>query len=223
MSTYKGKKRRGRGGKRYNNNYRTNFTYGQVVDKVVNDVARLKGLINVEFKKVDTQNVSDITTAEQLRLINGMALGDDISSREGQSVRIKSVQIALTLFLNPLSINTFVRCILFINKQPNQTLPVIGDLLADGGNIGSTNFRNLNNRKRFVILKDEVIMLQGSGERTKHLEYYKKMDMIEIFDDTSTGGIADITTNALYLILYSGEAVNGVIQNCRTRIRFIDN
>ncbi len=221
-----GKRRRGgrrRGGRRRNGG--GSFTYGNVMDKVIRDVSRLKGLINVEFKKVDTFREIPITiVAPQIGLLNGMAIGDDFTNREGRSVRIKSLQIALTLFLNPLSTQTFVRCILVLDTQPNGIIMLIDELLNDATvNLGSTNFRNLNFRKRFVILKDEVVTLQASGQRSVHLEWYKKLNIIETFDDSSTGGIGDITTNALYLVLFSGETTDGVQNSCRTRVRFIDN
>jgi len=234
MSYYKkrngnyGGKRRGRGGRRngrYSYSRTPNFTYWNVLDKVKGDVAKLKGLINTEFKKKDTFSTLDIdNVTPRIRVINALAVGDDFDEREGREVRIKSIQVTLTLFLNPLSTQTFVRCIVVLDLQPNGIGLVIGDLLSDTATeLGSTNFRNLDFRKRFVILKDEVVMLQASGQRTAHIEWYKQMNMHTTYNSLTTGGISDITTNALYIILYSGEATDGVVNTCRTRVRFIDN
>ncbi len=86
------KNRRGRKPYRRNNYFRkNNITYGQVVDKVVKDVGRLKSLINVEFKSADTAVVGLITTTPNIALINAPAVGDDFDEREGRSVRFKSV------------------------------------------------------------------------------------------------------------------------------------
>ena len=177
-------------------------------------------LINTEFKKVDTQLETPITDTPQIRLINALIKGDDFDNRDGRSVRFKSVDIRWTVLMNLLNTQTTLRCMVVIDKQPNATLMLIGDLLDE---THTNSFKNLNNRKRFVILKDETLTLQSSGKSTNYMRYYKPLDMITIYDDSDSGGISDITTNALYLVIFSDQATNGTIQDCHTRMRFIDN
>ncbi len=175
---------------------------------------------NTEFKSVDTQSELAITDTPQIRLINALQKGDDFNNRDGRSVRFKSVQLKWTVQLNPLNTLGVVRCMVVIDKQANATLMTIGDLLDE---THTNSFKNLNFRKRFVILKDETITLQDSGEKSMHINWYKKLDMITIYDDSDTGGISDITTNALYLVIFSDQATNGLVQDCHTRVRFVDN
>jgi len=211
--------RRKRKQKRYRN-YNSNFTYGQVLDKVTSDVARLKGLINVEFKSVDTINDLTVTSTNSIVLINALVVGDDFSNRDGRKVRFKSVEITLNIVQNATPINTFMRIMVVIDKQPNEILLVITDLLTANT---MDSHRNLDHRKRFVILRDEVISLSDAERTNMTWNYYKQLDMITIYDNSNTGDITDITTNAIYLIMTSSEASNGPAVNQAVRMRFIDN
>ena len=158
----RGRSRRG-GFNRYGNTQvnrytNKNFSYGQVLDKVTRDVTRLMGVVNTEFKKVDTQSEIAITDAPQIRLINALQKGDNFNNRDGRSVRFKSIQLKWTVFMNPLNVRTAVRCMIVQDKQPNGTLMLIGDLLDE---THTNSFKNLSNRKRFIILKDETITQTG--------------------------------------------------------------
>ncbi len=210
--------RRRRGGRRNYNN--SNFTYGNVLDKVVNDVYRLKGLINVEFKTNDLAASATLTTTPLIAVLNSISTGDQFNTRDGRKVRWKSVQVNLEITMHATPINDMVRIMIVIDKQPNEIGLVIGDLL-DTTTICS--FRNLDQRKRFVILRDDVITLSVGGGTVKYWNYYRKIDMITIYDDSDAGTIADISTNAMWLVMFSTEATNGPTVSRCTRMRFIDN
>ncbi len=201
-------------------NNRYNFTYGNVLDKMVGDVARLKGLINTEFKQADTTATGVVGTTASILLINGLAKGDDFDTRDGRQVRMKSAQIAITYKMSQSATFSQIRCMVVIDKQPNEILLVITDLLDSQA---MQTFRNLDQRKRFVILKDEVVSMSIDGEQGGIIKWYKRMDMKSIYDDSDAGDITDISTNALYLILFSTEATNTVTISRSTRVRYIDN
>ncbi len=199
---------------------RDNFTYGNVLDKVVRDVSRLSGLINTEFKKIDTVNDSTIPSTGFIRLINASVVGDDFTNRDGRQIRIKSCGVTFTMIMDSVPLDSQLRCMVVIDKQPNGILMTIAQLL-DTSTVSS--FKNLDNRKRFVILKDEVLTLSQSGENNTHLKWYKKIDMKTVYDSSNTGSISDITTNALYLVMISNDTPTGPRVICNTRVRFIDN
>ncbi len=196
------------------------FTYGQVVDKVIKDVKVLKGLINVEFKTLDTAVSAAVTTTPSIALINAPPVGDDFDERDGRQVRFKSCQLSVTMYQHASATQTAIRIMIVIDKQPNETLIEIGDLINATTTV---SFRNLDQRKRFVILHNSVHVLSITGEQVVHMDWYKQMDMITLYDDTTTNSIASISTNALYLVIFSTEATNGPTIWRTTRVRFIDN
>ncbi len=197
-----------------------NFNYWDVGDKLWNDVKRLKSLINTEFKSIDLATTGVITTTASITLLNGLVKGDDFDNRDGRVVRLKSIQYHIEAVMNTTPINDSLRIMIVIDKQPNEINMVIADLI-DATNM--TSFRNLDQRKRFVILKDTVLdMSIGRGTIARD-SWYKKFDMKTTYDDSDAGTIVDITTNALYLVLFSTEASNGPSVARTTRIRYIDN
>ncbi len=214
--------KRARGGYRRNiqRRNRTNFTYGNVVDKVIRDVSVLKGLINTEFKTIDTVNTGTVSTTAGFVLLNGTAPGDDFDTRDGRQIRVKSVQVTITWIQHATAVVTFLRVIIFIDKQPNEVTPVVTQLL-DTSSIVS--FRNLDQRKRFIILKDKVLTMSDVGTKQGIMKWYKQLDAKTMYDAGTAGTIADITTNALFLMLVSSEASNQPTVTRVTRVRFIDN
>ncbi len=203
------------------------LTYGRMGQKVftdtawlVNKVHQLSGLINTEFKSNDTDGATTVTTTPLILLISGLARGDDLGDRDGRMVRWKSVSVKLQITMHATPIDDMIRIMVVIDKQPNETLLVIGDLLLS---VTPQGQKNLSQRRRFVILKDEVISLSVGEGTTRFFQWYKKIDMKTIFDDSDAGTIADIETNAMYLILFGTEATNGITVGRTTRLRFIDN
>ena len=213
------KRRGGRGGISYRKS-KGNFDYWDVGDKLWNNVKRLKGLINTEFKKINVTAAATVSTTASIIVINPSVMGDDFDSRDGRVIRLKSVQLTLTAAIGATTTFSFVRVMVVIDKQPNEISMVITNLL-DFANI--TSHRNLDGRKRFVILKDKILELSQVGKRTGIIKWYKELDMKTIYDDSNTGTIVDITTNTLYLVLISDEASLVPFVTRTTRVRFIDN
>ncbi len=197
------------------------FTYGQVLDKVVGDVAKLKGLINTEFKTVDVSSATAISSTGSVLLLNATIAGDGFNNRDGRMIRCKSIQYALNVIMEPATaVNTSTRVIVVIDTQPNGVLMTIAELLNGSNTI---DFRNLDNRKRFVILTDRVVTQSATANTLNQLTWYKQIDMKTIYDDSNAGTIADIESNALLMILISSEATNTPTVQVETRMRFIDN
>ncbi len=203
-----------------NRNRRKNFDYWDVMNKVKADVTKLKGLLNTEFKALDIASSATITTTPSILMLSGLAKGDDFDNRDGRQVRWKSVEVSMQVVMHTTPINTLLRVMVVIDKQPNATLLTIAELLVQ---TTIDSLKNLDNRKRLVILRDDVIELSDGKGTSLLWKYYKKIDMITVYDDGDAGTIADIETNALYLIMFSSEATNGPTVQRFIRTRFIDN
>lgn len=199
---------------------RYKMTYGNVLDKVTSDIGRLKNLINVEFKAKDTADSFSISTTMQLTLLNGLKKGDDINTRDGRQVRFKSVWIKMCFAMSTAATDTFVRIILFIDKQPNSVtinpVDILQEQTVESG-------KQLDSRKRIVILVDRVIVLQQANRTSQFVNIYKNIDMKTVYDASDVGSIADISTNALFIALLSNELTNQPTVGRFMRVRFIDN
>lgn len=185
------------------------------------DVAYLKNLINVEFKAVDTAGTTNASDTGTRLLLNGVATGDDYNDRDGRQLRFKSLQSSLTITKNASATNTQFRALWVIDKQPNQVALTVADVLDISVAPPHDAFRNLDERKRFVILRDVTRTLTADRPEA-NVRLYRRMDMKTVYDGP-TNGVADITTNSLYLILLSDETTQQPAVQYNNRLRFIDN
>ncbi len=186
------------------------------------DVAKLKNLINVEFKRKDESITSTVSNAPTLELVNGLSKGDSEANREGNTVRWKSIQCQGYMKIHASAVSNIVRRIIFIDKQPNQAAPTASDVLTGSEGTYQYSFRELDHRKRFVILKDQSITLSQNRPIVQFADYYSHVDMITVYN-TDTGNIADIETNSLYVMYMSDASSNSPSIAHKTRLRFIDN
>lgn len=197
--------------------------YGAAAGQLWKDVKMLKELINVEFKVKDTvSSAAPDINGPALALLNGLTKGDDYNNRDGRQVRWKSIQGYARPYINASATHTTIRMIIFIDKQSSETAATAASLLDVTSASAIDAFRNLSNRKRYVILKDRRVSLSQDRPETV-IKFYKKLDMKQVFDDSDTGGISDIATNSIYVLFASDEATNVPQIPYNFRLRFIDN
>lgn len=191
-------------------------------NKLVKDVKYLKSRVHSEFKYLDTVVTNTPTTTAVLALLNGMSKGDGVANREGRQIRVKSILSNTLLTINTSATASNIRIVYFIDKQANAAAPVFGDVFTSSSNY-ITSARNLNNRKRFVILKDHVYTLDPDNHNAIRMSFYKKLDMSTIYDASDAGDITDIKTNALYMMYICNEATFTPTINSYNRVRFLDS
>ena len=198
---------------------RNDLTYGQMFTKVWKDVGYLKGLVNTEYKFVDSELALTPSTTPSLTLLNGIARGDTVSEREGRMTRIKSVQLRFTSSVNASATASVLRLILFIDKGPEGSAPTATDVVS-----GINGLRNLDERKNIVILKDWYYhLVPGQSNHRKEIHYYKKLDMKTLFNGNNTGAVTDVEANSLYFYAQSSESTNTPSISGHARVRYIDN
>lgn len=195
--------------------------------KAVGMGTALYGLLNPEFKMKEVYGSSTVNTTPTLYLLNGLTKGDDIGNRDGRSILMKSLNLQATVTVHAsTTIGSYVRCMVFIDKNPSGVAPTYTELL-DIATITQPILaqRNLNFRKRFVILRDQLIDVSpGSGGKGLYtFNYYKKLQMHTIYDASDAGDITDISNNALYFITVSNEGTNVPTVTVASRVRFLDN
>ena len=188
----------------------------------------VRQLLNVEYKKHDVAEAdqSANSTTPQVRLLNGIELGDDFDQRDGRSIRFKSIEMRLRAYLDAGDTgveNATVRVLLVLDTKPRGTLPVWADIVSSTGTT-ITSSRQMTSRNRFVIKKEFLIDLCASGTSIWSQKEYMKVDFHTIFGADGSG-IADIEDNALYLVFTSSRAAlaDPPSLDYMVRTRYIDN
>lgn len=200
--------------------------YGKATKQLAQDaykgVQMVKQLVNTEFDFKDTTTGVSPTSGGSMTLLNGMTQGDTASSREGNSIRMKSLDLRFYLTNNSTAVNTNTRVMLVHDKQPNGSTALVTDVLATNNVVSP---RNLDNRKRFKVIYDRTFSLSTAGPSNLNSAFYKKdfNQHVAFYNASNAGTIADISTGALFLLLLSDQAVNAPTINYYFRLRFIDN
>lgn len=199
------------------------------------------------------QLIFKVNTDGAFTLLHAPKIGTDFTSRVGRKTCAKSIYIrgviAIRRAITEASASAFhssaqqVRCIVFVDWQPNGAPATTGQLLKFTTTAAPTQQLNLNNRDRFHIIKDKVWYFDplpasaGSLNRTgASVKIYKKINIETTFNGNnstgdaptdSQGGIGDITTGAIYMMWigqHSPDGTNNTECEFRgtTRIRFDD-
>lgn len=170
-------------------------------------------------------------TTGSILLVNGIAEGDDFTSRNSRSVMLKSV--TLRGFAQSSATGTAVhkvRTLLVWDNAANGVALAITDVLTSANSLA---FPNVNNEKRFTILYDVSHVLgpftstatQAIADQTVvGIEALINMSAPVQFNGTGAT-IASIQNGSIYLITI-GDSVAGATQptgSFSTRVRFLEN
>lgn len=193
---------------------------------------------------VDATTIQVNTTGD-VRLLCVPVLGTDFTQRIGRRIRIRSVYIRG--FICPESAQTAIttggnetlaqqgRMILVLDRQPNATVMTIAQLLKQAFSFSQLN---LDNRDRFKVIADKTFQFQNSTKAAQasptligtygsnyRIKLFKKLNIPVQFNSTNGGTIADISSNALYMVWIGSQAAGTTDLNASltTRVRFDDD
>ncbi len=189
---------------------------------------------SLEKKFFDT-TVADNTAVAATGTIVSSSLclvpdGTTESERVGRRLTISSIHMRINIRLptttSPNDALDVIRFILYHDKQANKLTATVA-LILETANYRSWN--NLNNSKRFHILKDKFITINNSGGSNSNLPQYPRQNRmfnihencnIDIDYDGITGALTEITSSNVGVLCISnnGESAVGYI----ARIRFTD-
>lgn len=166
--------------------------------------ARLDAQPGKEIKYLDTFNTTmqfDATGA--IACLNQLAEGSDNTQRVGRKIMNLSLQIkGFCNFISP-SVGFYPcqygRLLVVWDKTPQGNTPAITDILT---NSTSTNFTNINNKDRFVILRDhgffvgptDGVNVSPDQFNPSYYEDFIKLNLASMFGNTTavtpqTGGL----------------------------------
>jgi len=219
-SNYKGGKRKkkrrgGRGGKRGGGR----ITGAQIAGMLAS--SGFKYLFNTEDKYQDIAITTTVDNSGLVTLLNGLTQGTTVSTRIGDSVKWVNITVSWSLTISVSAATTFVRIILFRDKQCDGAAPnTFVNLLM------SASYDALYNpvySNRFVVIYDNKVGLNTGddqvyvGDRSFNQTFHTRYGL------GNAGTIADIATNSCYLALISDQPTNRPAFLANIRVMFVDN
>lgn len=177
-------------------------------------------------------------------LLNSVVVGAELYQRTGRKIYMKSLHFKGFIFPTQATTSVasaFLRVIIFYDAQPNGAAPGISDLLEDSASGSPTNFLseiNLNNRQRFMILREKKFIVGPTTNTTNYgqsllqdgsqclvIDEFIKLKRLETcFNAVNGGTIADITTGSLYVVaLCDNTSTSGAwTLSYNARVRYYD-
>jgi len=185
-----------------------------------------------ELKYVDTTTtIQDMTTTPVITLLNGCAPGTGSTNRIGRRILVKSVQLSGYANASTATVTAPCRWALVVDRQPNGVAFTFADCWDSA--IADT-LRNPNNLQRFQIIHDTGVFgvigstqpapaIAATSSSLVPFHLYKKLNIPVQFNSGTAGNVADIQTNAIFLVTWGSQAgLNGADFTSRIRVRFAD-
>lgn len=181
----------------------------------------LKSLINVEHKFKSILGNTSVNSSGTVLSLCHTSQGDDHTARNGRSVKCASLFMRGTVTVNASANGTFVRQIIFIDKQSSGVLPTIAQLLNSTDHLAPIN---KNFGKRFRVIYDRTYNVNTDSRENAMFKVYRKLSHhIEYSGTTATGDGTGVNSGGVYMALISSEATNTPTVDWDTRFTFIDN
>jgi len=190
-----------------------------------------RGTAREEMKAFDnTLSTTAVNTTGSVTLLNSIGAGTDINKYIGRRYTIRSIEMRIYGFSQAATgVNQIHRYLLVWDRQPNGALAAIGDIMNDvsAGGAFFDSARSLQNRSRFICLKDWFFTLGGEADplateqTTKLFTYYRRHNLKTILNDDG-GAIGNIVNGALLFVAIGNIAAgltDGTVQG-QYRLRF---
>ncbi len=187
----------------------------------------IRKLINVEHKYNDRNNSLTASQAGAVQLLTNIAQGDDVTQRDGDSIKVQSTRIQGYIRRDSGSTSSEVCRVLLIRDLMNTGTTIAGsDIIQSAGGVYSPvstyNFINGNQlQNRFTILYDEVFTVDANNPMAL-FSYESKHDYHVFFRGTGSA-FTDAAAGAVFLMVLTDASVNPPIATFSTRILFTDN
>jgi len=184
-----------------------------------------------ELKYINaTTSAADMTSTPVLTLLNGCAPGSDATNRIGRRILVKSVQLSGYSHSSSSTIIAQARWAIVVDRQPNGAAFTFTDCWDSA--VADT-LRNPNNLQRFQIIHDSGVIphvgcttiatCAPTNFACHPFHLYKKLNIPVQFNSGTAGTIADIQTNAIYLVTWGTQASTGGVDfTSKIRIRFAE-
>jgi len=179
-----------------------------------------------EWKSHEVAAAEDVDLGTTVLWLNGIAAGTDIGERIGRKIVMRKIVANLTMHIKTaVTASAGCRAMLVYDKQANAAAPAVGDVLDLTVGLGDENAPiNLQNRSRFVIMRDWKTIVNAEGvtgdSRGKTLVWKGALPVIY----SGVGNtIGSINSGSLWLMTVGSQAAgNGAHCSGAIRIRYED-
>lgn len=204
---------------------------------------------NPEVKAVDLPAaLYTLNTTQVITPLNLVAVGSSFFNRIGRRIEMKNIRItgSIETTNNASTDADYCRIVIIYDRQTNGALPAFADIFQDTAQDGTNTNNslsnvNLNNRDRFVILRDlrlflPLVSVTGSPtffgapdpvEPTYNIDLFVRLKglVTQYKADSSPAVIGDIATGGLFLVTFGSKAVGSDSYRAHfsTRLRFNDS
>lgn len=210
----------GNGSNRWVGRFNKGLQWGGAAMQALSLARNVASLINVEFKKEAKVISTTIGTAGTFICLSNLAQGQTSSTRNGNSIKGKSVHLRMSCVRDTAGPNAVsVRIILFLDKGSQGLTPATGDLLHAASAYSSLNS---NNGKRFRVLADEFFSLSQGSSASNAIAMFRQLNHVIEYGGTGST-VGDITNGHLWLYAISNENTNPPTLNGYSALRFVDN
>lgn len=179
----------------------------------------LSGLVNSEMHHSETTlSAQAVSTTPVMSSLTAIAQGDTNSTRTGNSIFVRKLDINLTLY-QANNVTSLVKVVIFRDKQQvGDTAPGFTDVYSS---VAPTSMLTLTNLGRFDILYHRIISVDAvAGNPQKVLRINKVMRRHVRYNGSAS---TDIQKGGLYIALVSDEATSTVTADMTARLSFYDN
>lgn len=179
-------------------------------------------------------------TGTTLTLLNGCVAGSQNFNRIGRKIQPTSIQIrGFLVNADDTIFPTFVRMVVVFDRQANGAAPTWANIMTSQNIAGTTSSTyldmvNLDNRDRFVILRDRIFGVgpvnntatqsYASGDNPVLVSEYIRLPGLEtVYNAGTAGTIGDITSGSIYVFWIASQAnASGATLQASYRLRFKD-
>lgn len=190
------------------------YTYASKALRIANFA---KSMLNTEVKYHDTQLAGTYGPGATFNLSN-IAVGDTNTTRDGNSILVKKLNVKYTLTKNSLAPTDFVRVMFYVDHQSRGSKATVTDVLQ-GDSIDA--FMNRDHTARYRILANDVFAL---NDNTPNVYVDRNFDLShKIKYDGTANTEADLDSGGVYVLITSKDPTNIGTVDLDSRLRFIDN
>lgn len=199
---------------------RTNYAgYMNTASKALQIALATKRLLNVETKYHDATFATSVSSSGQMEVLSAVPQGDTQITRDGSSLKPKSLTMRFRVTQNASASSTFYRIIVFRGKYENGVVPTFQDILENNGLLSP---KNHDDRFKTKWLVDKTFMINQnftlSNPQKEFTLYFPLTGHIQ-FDGNTT----NIENGGLYVYMLTDEPTNVPTIAYHSRLTFIDN
>lgn len=203
---------------------------------------------STELKALDFPASNQLLNATAvITPLNLIRAGSSFFNRVGRKIEMQSLRIVLEVEpLRSITADDYVRFMIVYDRQTNGALPAIADIIQTTDQAGANTTTplsgiNLNNRDRFVILRDHRLQLPSlqvaagvvsnlgpQDQATRNFifdDYIKLKGLVTQYkQDSAPAVIGDIATGSLLFVTFGEQAAGseGYRSLFEARLRYKD-